>query len=161
MIMLINESVLLPYVEHMTAAQWGIMAAILISAGITGGLSLWNILQTRRAAQRQVSQDSLRILSDTLKRTSQFRTAVDHLIFDEVTENDHVDLHRVMTYLTVLARAREHKLVDDGDIETIYWAVLRRLTDEKIIEITGGDPDLFKRRPQLYKKVRTMRDQLV
>lgn len=153
---------LLELVEHMYYAQLGIMIAIAVSATVTGGFSLWNICLTRKAAERQANLDSCRTLHDMFTTTSQFRDAMDHLIYDTVTEKDHGDLVRLMTYLTHLAICREDKVVQDKYVKTIYGPILGKLTDEKIKEIVGEKyAHLIDADPSFYRRLRSMRDELV
>lgn len=144
------------------ATQLIIAFIMLFSLFITVILHISSMKQTERHVKEnnrmEAKYRSARLLSDMLKTTKEFRDGIDHLMEGrKLTPDDHDDLARFLTYLTLLAMCRKDGLVDNEHVGVIIGPILERLPDEEMEKVLGYPPGEFKRDPALYSGVREMR----
>lgn len=154
--MLINELITLLCMEATSDVPvWIILLALAAISAIT-------LVITIRNNRMQDKHRSSQILSDVLKTTLEFRSAIDRLLVGRVTREDHDDLMRLMSRLEVLALCRQDKLIRSEYVTVVYGPILRKLTDDRISEVLGAKgTNLFARKPKLFRRLRAMRDELV
>ena len=137
---------------------WVILSVLAAISAVTLCITVLDYIMRRK-------DRSLRILSDMLKSTKEFRYGLDRLWKDlDLDEKARDDLVRVLTYMEVLALCKQDGLIKDDYVKMVYSGLFQALTDEKIVEILQDDlpgirvEHLQDPKAKLYHRLRAVRD---